>query len=488
MDEQQRRRIKEAVLDILKASNLEKATVGSVRAAATEKLGFELSSLAQRQFVQQLVDRFLLSTAASTLETPSSAKGSGGGDNPVLKEERNPQQQPRSSGVGSQGNSRSKVVVTLSEKRWVTIHDLYGRTVVGIRDFVLKDGNMLPSRAQDGGVNLTRQQWSLFRNRFSSVDEAIVKLESRLGKHAVHQQKNRSRCSEAVREAGFRKSVADSAADRSRSSVGASHLTSTGTRKRTESEVTGSAAENKLLKTSILSPTRIVQAPFEASRQGQVANEVRTELIPIQPTRFDGRNFHCWRHRMELSLNQLNIAYVLTEPTPSIHLNAEASSDEKVRIRRWNDDDYLCRHHILNSLCDSIFQTYSLKVQSARQLWEELRAAYNEDFGTKISQVYKYIHFQMVDGFPILEQINELQNIANSIKTSGIMIDDTFHVSAIISKLPPSWKDFRARLMKDDEFLPIKMLMDLIKVEEEYRSCHKKEYKNSHDYVEKRDI
>lgn len=207
------------------------------------------------------------------------------------------------------------------------------------------------------------------------------------------------------------------------------------------------------------------------------ANAIRPEgLIPIQTTRLNGRNYHSWRHQMELFLNQLKIAHVLSELCPSSYLNPEASSEEsdkvKSKIQRWIDDDYMCRHNILNSLSDNLFQLYSQKSYSARELWKELKSAYDDDFGTMRSQINKYIHFQMVDGVPILQQVEELHRMADFVIASGTYIEESFHASVIVSKLPPSWKEFRARLMQED-FLPLNMLMHRLRVEEESRNCYK---------------
>ncbi|KAK4411514.1 hypothetical protein Sango_0224400 [Sesamum angolense] len=138
------------------------------------------------------------------------------------------------------------------------------------------------------------------------------------------------------------------------------------------------------------------------------------------------------------------------------------------------DDDYMCRHNILNSCVDNLFQLYSQKSCSARELWEELKLVYDEDLGTTRSQINKYIHFQMVDGVSVVEQVQELHGIANSIVASGTWIDENFHVSTIVSKLPPSWKEFRVRLMHE-EFVPFNMLMHRLQVEEDTRDCFKVE-------------
>ena len=193
------------------------------------------------------------------------------------------------------------------------------------------------------------------------------------------------------------------------------------------------------------------------------------------PTRFDGKNYQCWVEHMELFLKQLQIAYVLRDPCPSLTLSSKASSEESALVkaaeRKWMNDDYLCRHSILSSLSDNLYYQFSKNTKTAKELWEELKLVYlYEEFGTKRSQVRKYIEFQIVDERPIFEQMQELNNIADSIVAAGIMIDENFHVSAIISKLPPSWKELCVKLMRE-EYLPFWMLMDHIRVEEE--SCNR---------------
>ncbi|GMI66769.1 hypothetical protein like AT4G00980 [Hibiscus trionum] len=214
----------------------------------------------------------------------------------------------------------------------------------------------------------------------------------------------------------------------------------------------------------------------DGQQNGDMYNSVTAichEFSPIETTRFDGKNYHSWAEQMELFLKQLQIAYVLTDRCPSLNLSPEVTSEEpaqaKVAEKKWMNDDYLCRHCILNALSDNLYYQFSKKAKTAKDLWEELKLVYlYEEFGTKRAQVRKYIEFQIVDGRSIVEQILELNGISNSIIASGIMVDENFHVSAIISKLPPSWKDFCIKLMRV-EHLSFWMLMDRVRVEELYR-------------------
>ncbi|KAD5317057.1 hypothetical protein E3N88_17003 [Mikania micrantha] len=63
---------------------------------------------------------------------------------------------------------------------------------------------------------------------------------------------------------------------------------------------------------------------------------------------------------------------------------------------------------------------------------------------------------------------------AHIINTSGINIDEKFHVGAIISKLPPSWKHIKTKLMQQENFTLDKLIYRL-KDEEDSRSQQKRE-------------
>uniref|UniRef100_A0A166D068 Uncharacterized protein n=1 Tax=Daucus carota subsp. sativus TaxID=79200 RepID=A0A166D068_DAUCS len=198
-------------------------------------------------------------------------------------------------------------------------------------------------------------------------------------------------------------------------------------------------------------------------------------IIPIPNTRLSGRNYSCWMRQISFVLNQLKIAYVLTQPCPDTTPHDEAYSEKaaqaKAAARKWVDDDYLCRLTILNSLSDHLYDQYSKRMLSSKELWEELKSSYDEDFRTKISHVSRYMQYQIVDGASILEQVQEFHEIADAIIACGMRIDENFHVGAIVSKLPPSWKECRMKLLKED-WLPLSKLMYTLRAEENSRNHH----------------
>ncbi|XP_073128870.1 uncharacterized protein [Henckelia pumila] len=500
-----RPKIEATVLQILETSDLETATESSIRAAAAERLGLDLSGVSERTFVRGLVDSFLLSTAKAILNTTPSHLSKDDDINQINgvgNEKKRPREQL--GGGGDELHYDGKIICKLAENRMVSIYDHSGRTFVSIRDFSIKDGNMVPK----AGVSLMPEQWFTFRKSFPAIQEAIAKLDSRV----------RSRVAAEQSEAEMTNSVASSAINNKQSEIGNSSCISTGCthieKIQTEMDISTSVitsncgeqivADSKQKEAGISGLGNREQVPAEIKQtesdvsvsapafptQGQfqhTANSFHYEqLIPIQTMRLEGRNYPSWRLHMQLFLSRSNFAYVLVEPCPSLSLNSEVSFNEtakvKAAIQRWIYDDYICRENILKSLCDNLFHFYSLKSFSAKELWEELKSVHDEDFGTKMSQINKYIHFQMVDGVSVLEQVQELHKIVNSIMASGSFIDENFHVSVIISKLPPSWKELRNRLLHEED-LSLNGLMHLLQVEEESRDCHKKEHiihKNGH--------
>ncbi|KAK6158885.1 hypothetical protein DH2020_006199 [Rehmannia glutinosa] len=430
-----RRKIEDTVLQILKATDLDTATEFSVRAAAEQSLGLGLSDLTHRRLVQHLIRSFLLSSAAAILGTTSSHRNNDGNNNDENGEHHIKQPQQRQLTdvrLGLEANYNGKIICKLSDKRMVTIHDAYGATMVAIRDFDMKDGNMLPKRGVNTGLSLTATQWSSFRNSFPSIQEAIENMESRLGrKHAVHQLNNLNRKPEAFAkqsDADMTNSVIDSAVEKSQTEADISNLTSIlhhptkSEQTESEAEITNPATDSvaeknhsqavisNLTSTSdsreqipsernqtdavisdlvppfvafnAVGPERSIPDERKQTEAGtstwapafptqeqlhHTVNTVRPkQLVPIQIARLDGRNYHSWKHQMEFFLNQLNIAYALSEQCPSLSSNPEASFDEQVKVKaaiqRWIDDDYMCRHNILNSLCDNLFNSTHQKI------------------------------------------------------------------------------------------------------------------------------
>ncbi|GJV92948.1 FRIGIDA-like protein 3 [Tanacetum coccineum] len=123
--------------------------------------------------------------------------------------------------------------------------------------------------------------------------------------------------------------------------------------------------------------------------------------------KFEGNNFRRWQKKMHFLLTTLKVVYVLSTPMPEF---VEDEPLEQTRRRcKWENDDYICRGHILN-----------------------------EDASSKKFLVSNFNNYKMVD-------------------------------SSIIDKLPPSWKDFKHSLKHNKEELSLVQLGGPFRIEESLR-------------------
>ena len=72
--------------------------------------------------------------------------------------------------------------------------------------------------------------------------------------------------------------------------------------------------------------------------------------------KFKGIGLQRWQKKMHFLLTTLKVVYVLNTPYP---METENKSLEQTRRRsKFENDDYICRGHILNSMSDVLFDVY----------------------------------------------------------------------------------------------------------------------------------
>ncbi|GJV14364.1 hypothetical protein Tco_1359687 [Tanacetum coccineum] len=89
--------------------------------------------------------------------------------------------------------------------------------------------------------------------------------------------------------------------------------------------------------------------------------------------KFEGQDFCGWQKKMHFLLTTLKVVYVLSTPSPVWSENETLEATRK--SMKWENDDYICRGHILNYMSDSPFDIYQ-NVESVKALWESLKSKY----------------------------------------------------------------------------------------------------------------
>ncbi|XP_076922644.1 uncharacterized protein LOC143584487 [Bidens hawaiensis] len=187
---------------------------------------------------------------------------------------------------------------------------------------------------------------------------------------------------------------------------------------------------------------------------GESVRDMSSKFAKLE--KFEGQDFRRWRKKMHFLLTTLKVVYVLSTPFPE---EVENETDDQTRRRlKWENDDYICRGHILNGMSDALFDVHQ-NAESTKQLWDSLESKYMaEDASSKKFLVSNFNNYKMVNSRPVMEQYNELLHILGQFTQHDLKMDESISVSSIIDKLPPLWKDFKHTLKHKKEEMTLVQL------------------------------
>ena len=169
---------------------------------------------------------------------------------------------------------------------------------------------------------------------------------------------------------------------------------------------------------------------------------------------FDETNFSRWKDKMKFLLTALKLFYVLDLNLMHFPPTSDEDTDEiKAQRKKREEDELICRWHTLNTLSNRLYDLYT-SMKSSKEIWNALEAKYKtEKIGTNKFIIQKYFDYKMLDNVSVLDQVHELQILVNKLRDWLINIPKSFQVGAIITKLPPSWNNFRKKLLHMSEDL-----------------------------------
>ncbi|KAI3714634.1 hypothetical protein L6452_21592 [Arctium lappa] len=177
--------------------------------------------------------------------------------------------------------------------------------------------------------------------------------------------------------------------------------------------------------------------------------------------RMDGMNFIRWKEKMKFLLTAAKVYYTLETPQIVVF--------NKEEQRQREHDDMLCRGYILSTLTDRLYDLYT-PMTSAKEIWNALEEKYNaEKEGANKFITFKFFEFAMKDNVSIMDQVHEFLILVSKFKNLNIVIPDKLVVGAIITKLPPSWRNYRKKLMHTSEDFTLYQIKKHLRIEEETR-------------------
>ncbi|GJY18442.1 zinc finger, CCHC-type containing protein [Tanacetum coccineum] len=199
---------------------------------------------------------------------------------------------------------------------------------------------------------------------------------------------------------------------------------------------------------------------------GESVKEMTSKFDKL--AKFEGQDFRRWQKKMHFLLTTLKVVYILSTPSPEWSENETLETTGK--RMKWENDDYICRGHILNGMSDSLFDIYQ-NAESAKTLWESLESKYMaEDASATKFLVSSFMNYKMVDTRPVMEQYHEMLRILGQYTQHNLMMDEAISVAVIIDKLPHSWKESKHSLKYKKEELNLVQLGSHQRIEEGLRN------------------
>jgi len=113
---------------------------------------------------------------------------------------------------------------------------------------------------------------------------------------------------------------------------------------------------------------------------------------------------------------------VCSQPLDDIpEASQDATSEEKTKVadlkKKRQEDEFVCRGHILNTLSDRLYDLY-MPITFPIEIWKALETKYNiERQGTDKFRIMKYLDFKMLDSIPILDQVHVCKSWSTGFKT-----------------------------------------------------------------------
>src|SRR6185437_5626951 len=96
------------------------------------------------------------------------------------------------------------------------------------------------------------------------------------------------------------------------------------------------------------------------------------------------------------------------------------------------------------------------------------------DAGSELYAMEQFLDYRMVEDRSVVEQAYEIHSLAKDLKNcskeSPCVLPDKFVVGGIISKLPPSWRDFATSLKHKRHEFTIDGLIGTLDIEEKARA------------------
>jgi hypothetical protein len=162
--------------------------------------------------------------------------------------------------------------------------------------------------------------------------------------------------------------------------------------------------------------------------------------------------------RVTLWLTAMNVFWV-SKGKPEGKLSPE-------KEKEYSEANTIFCGAIVGLLAETLQDTY-LCYKTAKEMWDTLNTEYGgSDVGTELYIIEQYHDYQMVDEKSVVTQAHEIQCMVKELGLLKIVVPDKFVAGGIITKLPPSWKNFAIALKHKRVHMSISDLIASLDVKE----------------------
>ncbi len=107
-----------------------------------------------------------------------------------------------------------------------------------------------------------------------------------------------------------------------------------------------------------------------------------------------GEHFRKWQMEIYMLLKSLKVGYVLNTPFEEVVYGE--GLEYKGRLRKWEQDNDICRIHILHGMSNALFYFYE-RYDLASELWETLELWHMEITTFNVYSVCKFLQNKILD-------------------------------------------------------------------------------------------
>ena len=132
--------------------------------------------------------------------------------------------------------------------------------------------------------------------------------------------------------------------------------------------------------------------------------------------------------------------------------------------------DTLFKAALLSVLGENIVDAYA-SIDNGKDMWDALEAKFGvSDAGTELYIMEQFYDYRMTEERSVVEQAHEIQSFARELEHFSCMLPDKFVAGGIITKLPPSWRNFATLLKHKRQEFSVPDLIGTLDVEEKARA------------------